>query len=262
MRKILIPIDFDAVSANALRYAVDLFAGDGSYTLLHVLNRFDNAEEKARERLRAMWDAAWTMPGDTRMNILVLKGDVVDLILETLSRSKYQAVVMGTRDQHDVLDRWFGTTANNVARKSSIPVYLVPAKASFTGFDKVLVASDYHMEDDQVLQFIKTWNGPYRAFLKFLHVQNTLADTYQVEGANILKSYYEQEEVPFSFEVTTLPRLDVSNTIIDVAVAEKADLLMVVSDDHPPLNDFLFKSVSRDLAIRSEIPICFIPFNK
>ena len=56
---------------------------------------------------------------------LLKAGDPVDIILDTINREKIDLVVMGTHGAKGLEHRIFGGVANNVVKKSPVPVLVV-----------------------------------------------------------------------------------------------------------------------------------------
>ena len=273
MKKILVPFDLTPTCSEVIQYAMDLYPTGTTIDLLHIAQyrlggkisegyQESEKEVETREAVGKFVDEILYSKWAQKINVIVETGDIIDLIKDQVEKDDYELVIMGTKESHSVLDRWFGTHAYNVAIHVDIPVLLVPPKAHFDGLQQVLVASDTHIEDGQVLDFIRTWNQPYKTHVQFCHVQQSSTDQFEQQGGKIIESYFERNPVDFSFEISLLPKEDIATALLKRADDQQADLLMLVSEEHAPFADLIMKSISKELAVRSMVPLLFVPFSK
>jgi len=270
MKNILVPIDFTDVGVNALRYALSAFP-DAKITAYYVkAGMLENADQLTIHPhllLDKYWLNALTeflrkelkiskLPD--RVTISIGNGPVILGIKNYASESIADAIVMGTRDKYNFFEKWFGTVSVGTVKTVDVPVYLIPKYATFTGFEKVMVASDKHLSDESIVNNIKDWNKSYGAFIKFLHIQNSKDDSFQTEAGAIVSELFEKNDPEFSFEVEVLEDKDVSHSLLASAYDMKADLLVVTPDDQNFLQSLLFASVSKDLILKSDLPLLFL----
>ena len=68
---------------------------------------------------------------------------------------------------------------------SKVPVYLIPRYGRYSGFKKVVVATDTNITNPSLIEKIKEINEEPNAFIKFLHVKENIEDNFK-ETANEL----------------------------------------------------------------------------
>lgn len=146
---ILVPVDFSAYSVAALEWAADMAARLGApLVVLHVVHDPGEApgyyaikgrkkhlrrlEDVARELMdRFMTQAHRRHPDNRpmrRAQTRVVVGLPVTRILEVADRLQPLMIVMGSRGRSALARMLLGSTAENVARLSPVPVTLVKSR--------------------------------------------------------------------------------------------------------------------------------------
>ena len=263
-------MDFTEVAMNAFRYANALFPNDQLY-IVHVYSGAVSTREPLylqpgktkdmvlREELaKQIQREIQVQKLPPRIHIEMLEGEVIDSVRNYVQDKDIEQMVIGTRDKYDFFDRWIGTVSLGLVKTLDIPVYLIPRYAKFDFFDKVMVASDYHLQSKAFVRQISKWNESYNAFVKFLHIQSTVNESFEKEEDTIVDILFEEENVNFSFEVDSIR----SNSIVDSLLANAynfgADLLAVIPDNQNFLQALLFRSISKELILKSTIPLLFL----
>jgi len=269
MKKILVPFNFTEVSRNALQYAVNLFPEDAEFTVFHaidgnlsvdeplILSMGLTKEEGLKKEIQDIVQNIFESHSNLTFRIGMGVGNVVNAIMKLVRQDDYDAIVMGTRDKYDLLDQVFGTVSLGVIKRVSLPVYLIPPHVEFKPYKKVVVASDWHLESDEILNGIEEWNGKYKAELHFLHVEDK-GDDDQGFIANIVEEFFEEREVPFSFVVDVKINKNVAKSILDYTTKEGADLQLVITDRATWLDTITSKSITKAMVLKSKHPMLFI----
>lgn len=269
MKNVLIPIDFTDVGVNALRYALKAFP-KSQVSVLHVKTLpIDINESIADPQIlqTEFWEKALkkfirkelkvdALP--SRVAITVLFGPIVSTIKTYSKDTTFDAIIMGTRDKYNFLDRWFGTISESTVKGCELPVYLIPKYATYNGFNQVMIASDDHLTDGTIIQRIADWNKDYKAFIKFLHIQRSKNESFEKGTKTIVHELFANMNPDFSFEVAAVNDKDISHSLLASAYNMKADLLLVIPEDQNYIQSILFKSISKDLILQSDIPLLFI----
>jgi len=136
--RVLVPLDFSALSDTVLRYGVDLTRETGVTILLHVLEplplhfetafgAFVNTEGLVRIRenaLKLLEEAKARHPGRSFVTEL-REGKAAPLILDAAQRHQAQLIVMGTHGRGGLEHLFLGSVAARVVRRASCPVLTV-----------------------------------------------------------------------------------------------------------------------------------------
>lgn len=270
MKKILVPFNFTNVSKNALVYALSLFPEDTEFTIFHAidgnlsiddpiilsmgLTKEEGLKKEIQDIVAGLFESH-NRKASYQVGIGV--GNVVDAVIKVVKNGSYDAIVMGTRDKYDLFDKLFGTVSMGVVKRVSIPVYLIPPKATFRPLKKVVVASDWHLESDEILNAIEEWNMQYKAELHFVHIGKSRQDDLSFIE-NIIEEFFEDRTVPFSFVVDTRNGKNIVKEITEYANQEHADLQLVITDRASWLDTMTSKSITKEMVLHSEHPVLFI----
>ena len=266
---ILVPMDFTEVSLNGFSYAFNKFK-NANITVLHVISGVLNikgpfiaqpnmtqdmiAESRLRESIIEQLNQK-ELPEN--VTIRAHYGEPVNVITKYLSDHSFDAVVIGSRDKYDLFDKIFGTICLGVVKKAKEPIFVVPRYAQYRENQKVLMACDESISNPDMLNAINYWNHT-DAHIKFLHVTNDEDDNFESTKESLIKNLYEDFQPSFSYEIEEVRSSRVSESILSSAYSFGADLLMVIARPSSFLKSLVFSSTSKDLILKSSIPILFL----
>lgn len=275
MKKILVPTDFSACAANALKYAAELAArAEAELTVLHVIYPNDGMNNN-------MYDAFWVddyvqqrmedtstwsqkiledsgfkdvVPLTTHCNIGFPAGTIVD----TAEDLKVALVVMGTTGATGLKGILMGSTAGGVIAKGECPVLTIPPEASFTEGRSFVLATDMSLNlNKATIDAVHLVLNAHRAALNVLHVlREDEALNHQFEkgvGASL-------GTIPHHFHY--LHSNNVTTAVDHFIQSTDAAGVIAVSHHHSALHQLFYRSVSRSLAERVQVPALVIQDKK
>ncbi len=268
MKKILVPIQFNDPSFNALAYAISMYP-DGKITVLHVSNGFNQKQyptfdknksliENLKQSLIEKINASFSIPSKCKINVQIEIGEIVTTIANLTKKVYFDACFIGLRDKHNLLNKLIGTNAVGIVKSLKIPVYAIPKFSSFYDFNKVIIGADEHMLNKKYIQRISKWNEAHLAFLKFVHIKKEENASFQKEKENLVDSLFEENKPSFSFEISQIDGDNVADNILGLAYNEKAELVMVIPENQNFLGAILLNNVSKEIIEKAKIPILFL----
>ncbi len=275
---ILVPVDFTDNAFNAYQYANKLaYQFDADLTLLHVFEgTFDVISAKEVNRGRGKYTELQNrlksfshLHPNQNSNVLapvkthceVVQGDILNEIAGFAKELEVDMIVAGTRDKHDLSDKWLGTVSQGIAQEAQCPVLLVPNGSTFRGYERMVVATDYHASNFMVLDRILTFNKPFGASLHFLHVGS--AEDQRFEGLkdeifDYMMSYGEPSHV---FELEKQVGTDVVKGLFEYTKKKSADLLVMISSRRDFLRRMINTSLTRRVVLQSPLPVLVVHAN-
>ena len=137
-RLILCPVDLSATSRGAVRTARMIAAQfTASMSILFVDDpllaraalRFDEDELARRTRAELARFVERAIGPQPRCNFEIVNGDPAEEIIKSVRRLGADLIVMGTQGQGGPKRLFFGSTAEAVLRRSTVPVMAVPPKS-------------------------------------------------------------------------------------------------------------------------------------
>jgi nucleotide-binding universal stress UspA family protein len=132
-RQLLVPMDDSDPARGALAYALERFPDD-EITVVHAVDDLEAgyagqpAAADTEELRPDVFDDARELAEahDARIETRVLDGQPAEAILEHIEESNADGVVMGSEGRSGVSRMLLGSVAEQVARRSPVPVTIVP----------------------------------------------------------------------------------------------------------------------------------------
>ena len=248
MKKILVPVDFYKTSFAAFNYAVNLAKKlDCEITLIHIIygsltthefigiNPLLSMEESAHKRMEYFTKDYPAEVGIKLPEVPIKKEVRFGLagfgIANYANDYDFDLVIMGTRDKHDLFDRFLGSASSIVIRKADCPVMLIHENTPYVEPKKIAFAFDTKVDLSDSIEDFLSINQKLKAKTDFVHVDEN-ANTVFNKKEEIVKELFEENEPEFVFEIKNILGKDVQSELQDYCIFEKADLLaMVLRDD-------------------------------
>jgi nucleotide-binding universal stress UspA family protein len=277
MTKILVPIDFTKVSFSAYNYALHIASFiEADVTVLHVINgsfstadsmfldSMDAAMEASRKRLQYfVSDYAKEMGvGDTKVAITteVRFGVPGFTISDYANDNSFNYVIAGTRDNHNIIERILGTTSTIITKMTACPVILIHENTRWNVPEKVIFTIDDSTDFDESIDAYLRFNKHFNATTDFLHIKMNHKNIDSTKDA-VIREVFKTKVPEFSFDIKNIYGGDIVQTIVDYAIFEKADMLVMVHRKRSFLDSFLSKSISLRTAEGIHLPIMILEEN-
>jgi nucleotide-binding universal stress UspA family protein len=271
MVNILVPTDFSDLSKVSIDFALKLAKEiDGKVTILHVVSIMHATRPSMRSRIEAM-------EGD----LVVLAKEEMDKLMEGLSKNtglsnsltarigkgtsfhdvikvevkriKADLVVMGTRGASGLKKVVLGSNTTTIIETQSIPVpvLVVPELSKFSGFKKIVYATDLKHIDKE----IKTLLSLLKRFGSTIHVLNVAASKQKAEEgeAKIKKALAKADYDKFEVAVVVAKAID--KAVEEYMKTVQGDLLATFTHEHSFYEKLFDRSITRKLAFQSRLPL-------
>lgn len=276
MKTILIPTDFSENAQNAAKYAISLFGGDKSnkfillnaYDLLFsnpevIVPVFEMMKEDSTKRLGQEKDYLSKLPEAQGLDIEIacIQGEIVGEVCKYATKLKVDYVIMGTKGASGLKETFMGSNAASLIKKAQCPVIVVPEEAQFKKPRKVIFATDYNgLKNMEELEALKHLVTEYNAELTLLNVvkPGDMTDANQAVQGLRLNSYFAPAPIKFEF----IEEQGVESGINQFLESGQYDLLALVERRLGFLENLFHKSVSKQLAYHTSVPILVMHDNK
>jgi nucleotide-binding universal stress UspA family protein/osmotically-inducible protein OsmY len=201
-RLILVPADFSASSARALRYAAALGERFGAHLLVIHADPFvppvdftiatagtfdlprEDMIEAAREQLQTF--AETNIPVDMPYDVRVIVGNPHDAILAQAFESGANVIVMGTHGRTGLRRLLFGSVTEGVIRHALVPVIAVNELASETVAIDVVVGRSGTLEERAAARYAGLLADPDNARFVDVAGSDDLLGIAEHEGADLI----------------------------------------------------------------------------
>lgn len=147
----LVPVDFSAVSIEALKTAIGLAkSNDGSVFAIHIV-----AKKSERENARTQFQAIVDELAEDEKLVLdtkVLVGNIYDDIAKTAEILSASLIVMGTHGAKG-MQKLFGSHALRLVSSTSVPFVIMQEGGSLTEIKTIVMPFSFEKETIQIANF-------------------------------------------------------------------------------------------------------------
>ncbi len=206
LERILVPLDFSAASAAALRRALDLTERTGAE--IHVLHAvpgpnvsFDDLPEPDRAFYREVWRRAegdldaflQRVPaGSVALKRVLTAGLASRTILDYATHEGMDLVVMGTHGRRGIKRVMLGSVTEEVLQRSDLPVLVVPPGTGEDTVTHVLAPTDFSVAAEMALPVAVEMAELYGARLDLLHVLEAVPLLAALTGARTAEELFPE----------------------------------------------------------------------
>lgn len=274
MNTILVPIDFDATSENALNYAIGLASFfSGSLILLHVdsirLYNFDpnilthTVDEVMEISLEKLKQKAIKIRNENirivDVNFYVEGGNHEKIIADYITNYKIDYVVMGiSGPENNLAKKIFGNISIPISKTSEAPVFIVPDGYQFKKIQNIAYASEYgsSIKEQNGLFQIKYINKLFDSKLSVLHVisENHLMSAIEAEA----DMYIEQVLENTNHKTFVLSEDKASKGLLNFIKTHDIDLIVVEPKKHSFFHKLFYPSTTTEISFDTPIPVLTI----
>lgn len=257
-KKVIIPTDFSEAAMNAIQYGIGLAESlEGEVELVHVLNpatdfntgyNIDPGIESIKRQ--KLTDLAERLGRATRTSVtsrFVLGFPLEELV--EISEEPDVLLVIGATGNSNVLEVVFGNVASHLAQNSRSPVLIIPNGALFVPFKEIVYASNDPGLDYRISAFVKKIVSLFNSRLHSVHVGR--GEEYPQWQ---MQAIFKSDEVP---ELLTrhIEERDVVDALRNYCKDEKADLLILATQQRDFWSTIAHRSVSRKFALYPNLPM-------
>jgi nucleotide-binding universal stress UspA family protein len=143
--KIIVPTDFTGAANQAIRQALVIAKRAGScVTLFHVSDGKSPSAAEVKKRLKREAERI-SLEGGVMCEALILEGNVVDMIVQTVCEKDYDLMVIGTHGASGIRQKLFGADILKLVARVPVPVLVVQEDSPLAvTFDKIVVPVSSH----------------------------------------------------------------------------------------------------------------------
>lgn len=221
-------------------------------------------KKKESEQLLRTQSIKVSHAGQVEFGYAALEG-VPDQVITTLAKSrKADYIVMGTTGESGLASTVFGSTAWHVMEKAPCPVIAIPANARFNAsLKRIAYATDYRNSDVEAINKLSELAALWNAQLNVLHVDE---DHLTAEQEIALMDAFRKKILErvkynnFSFQI--LYGDDAALRLEEYIGAGNTDMLVMATHRRKFLERLFGHSVTRDLALQSNVPVMAFHYNQ
>lgn len=282
IKNILMPTDFSACAESAFSHAAHLADRYGAE--LHVLNVRPPHSDEPNDPMdffpleredEITWSDAYR-PRDGQQELSIVHAQVREVapavgILEYADRHDVDLIVMGTHGRRGIDRLLIGSTAEEVVRMATCPVFTVREEAGLPHgtVRRILVPVDLSATSRSAVTYAKELAAAYGAHLDLLHVIEDagLAGVYGIEppmlttpavAAQARRALAEEERVAVGAEVTIEHHVltgHAVHSILEFAETRETDMIVIATHGWAGIKRLLLGSVTEKVVRMAPCPV-------
>lgn len=189
-----------------------------------------------------------------RIAQIVEYGFVADKVIDVADTIKADFIVMGTKGASNLLDRWFGTTAQTVMKMAKCPVWIIPNRADIHLPKKLLYAADFQEDEMVATHKVLGLAKPLEAICKVVHIHDYFEEPTArdiLQKVNNLQYAFDEENVSFK----SVNYVDIIQGLENYIHSYKPDVLALAIHEKSFLSKIFDASVSKHFIQEAKLPI-------
>ena len=255
MENIIVPLDFSETSFNAAAYAVDMFANAPNANLIfyHYYSSEDDAAT-AQTFMKSLQEKYST--ADKKIEITIESGsNFIDSLTAFSQIKRAYMIVMGLTGKTAMAQRFSGSNTLKMSEKNVCPVLIVPAGASFTKINNVVIASEMkYVEDTPALLAVKRVLHDFKPSLHILNVDSShyisLTTAFK-EERDKMENLLQEFKPEFYFM-----RLFDFHESMNLFTRDKDIDMIIIAPKHHSFYERLFKTQhTKAMIYQSKVPV-------
>ncbi|MES2330866.1 MAG: universal stress protein [Bacteroidota bacterium] len=278
MEAILLPTDFSPTAQNAAMYALKLAEQLGvkklvlyhSYEIpisidpltpgVQMLD-LETTKESSAQALENFEMKIRAFANNIAIERINEYGALAEGLDDVCAKVNAGLVVMGITGGGALEEKLIGSNTVSVAKHTTVPVIIVPAKAQFTRIESIMLTSDFDKADKTIpVGVVRKIVEETKAQLHVLHMEET-DDEYGVTyPSNVMGESYAlyslledlKPEYHFSKNKSFVEACN------EVVIAKGIDLVINVSKKHGFFERLFKESHTKILAFHSDVPLMVI----
>ncbi|MBX2931490.1 MAG: universal stress protein [Chitinophagaceae bacterium] len=270
IQTILLPTDFSVTATNAGLYAVELAKQIGAKRIV-VYHSYDAASvsEPFKDYTQKIVTEPFRQKSAAQLNEYVAflsskksysveieayhsHADLTVAVNELVKTTGAELIVMGITGGGKVKEALIGSHSISVAKKSDIPVIIVPTEYSFTTIEDILFVSDLKdVENTTPVDSIKDILNVTKAKLHILHVTDNTEKAENSEDKHTLEKLFSDYRPDFHF----MNNPDFVGAVDFFVKDKKIEIVIVVPKKHGLLESIFSTSYTKTLAFRGKTPL-------
>ena len=275
MENILVPTDFSKTAKGAYRYALQLADYfDSSINVVHVYHPtyspgypigggINTLMLEPKKELMKQFIHQRDKDKDTINTLIDVKSGIIagfagDEIVRLSKTEETDLIVMGTTGDNTILEKVFGSISTAVSKHAECPVLLVPKGAKFKAYRNIVYASDFEKIDSTVMDKIADFAGRFSAGIHLVDVHEHKEKGRYKVTEQLLEQQLNNKLPKLEFRMAEVESSSVWEGLNQYAEDHEVDLLVMVTKHRKTWENMLHKSVTREVAVHSKLPILIL----
>ncbi|HTR31546.1 MAG TPA: universal stress protein [Puia sp.] len=271
MKTFLVATDFSAASRSATHYGIELArALNGRVILFSAFQQVPvvltdslvaaapaNMGEAVQQQLEAEADFLNSEEA-TPVEIMAKEGPIANAILEAAKEMNADLILAGIKGAGKATRRFFGSTVTSLAKKTTVPLIVVPEEASYKRPATIALANDISFHaGTHVLDILRTLVKRFHSTLYIVRVVTNKTN----EVVEILNRPFNLTEMVSKLDPLYEYPLDknIVKALQHFISTHQVNLLAMVPHRKSPPERWFIRSKTREMIFETNIPLLILP---
>ncbi|HVU94163.1 MAG TPA: universal stress protein [Puia sp.] len=270
MQTFLIATDFSAASRNATQYGLELARAFNARVILFTAyqqvpvtvteplilvatDMLGLAKQKLEGEARF-----FNSRGATPLEIMAKEGSTANAILEAAKEMHADLVLAGMKGDGKATRRFFGSTVTSLARKTTVPLMIIPEEGAYKAPGTIALANDISFHaGTHLLDFLRLLVQKFHSTLYIVRVVTKKEN----EVVEILNRPSNLSEMVSNLEPLYEYPLDknITKALKDFISTHDVDLLAMVPHQESFPERWFLRSKTREMIFKTDIPLLILP---
>lgn len=276
--KILVPVDFSKSSENALHYAI-LMADKINATIMlaHIVSPDVAVIEipvavdiAVNEKMKIAKEKMTEITGRVLTRVLrkIKNVPVIDYTIEigpsenTITKyakaEDFDFIFIGTRGEHNVIDRVFGSVASNVMKYAHCAVLVIPENAEYHETTLVSYATDLSAIDPFEIFRVSKLLAPFNPIIRCVHFYDQEKKEHTPMDMNELKSFFSEQAPALQITFHEVATENKTESLMDFLETYDINLLTMYKPHRGFWERIRHRSFTKEIVLASTVPILIL----
>lgn len=271
MKKLIVPIDFSQMAQKAYGFAQKLVKKGDEIHLLHVVDMpalvspepfYNVSGSKATSLVDEMMVAAYdklkdlvtTNKSEAEIKMIVDMGSPFDSIQKHITDKEADLIVMGTNGLTGIGEILIGSTTEKTVRFAKCPVIAVQENYSYSGVKKILLPTDLHDLNQNMVDKLKDLQSTFDATIEMLwvHTPHVIENEDRIrKNMQEAVKNYGLPNVNIHIKRDIFPEIG----ILEFADQIKADMIAMGTHGRRGISHMFVGSRAEEILNHSAIPV-------
>ncbi len=273
MKTILCPTDFSKSSENAVKYAVEIARiFKSKIILMHAYETpviytdvtvasvqldFELLRESALKQLKKFYAKILEDVKDVSFELVLQQGLPSSRTVEIAIEKKVDMIIMASTSSTQVQRFLIGSNASRVVREAPCKVMLIPQKAKFTGFKKIVYSTDLSEENLRASNQVVSFGQMFKSEIIFLNVDNKNLVHDETDLSRVTHRIKQFVQYP-KMKGFVCTDLNIADGITFFLKNEKADCLALATHHRKFLQALANPSITKRVSYKTDLPLLII----
>lgn len=197
---------------------------------------------------------------DISIDTMCTEGIIINEIISAARDSEADIIVAGMKDSGRGFRKVFGSTITALARKSELPIIVVPQNASFANLDILALANDHDTDDEtdpHLLDMLLELGKKFSSKLYLVRIaRNEFQESYEIfnRPLRLIRMAKSLEPVYECFEGRNQEK-----GLNEFVKKFNVNMLALLPHHHSIADRLFSKSTTRTMVLESQVPLLILP---